>query len=227
MEKRCFRMGVTYYIKKTKNCNLSNKDIKTNFFNTYSFFGELSNTLNINLKTHIIGNRKNYSVINSEHYIEFLKQIIKFLGYLSKIKGKILFINSHMTNTFDGIIKTISLRSGESFYIGKWKSGILTKKIKKLPYKAIFLIDPNKNVFLKKEAQRMGIPIIGLCGTNSNTLELMFPIPLNNSNGASLIGICLLLSNCILENKLTTYLKGQLLMPQLKKKLLRTSTNKH
>ena len=57
--------------------------------------------------------------------------------------------------------------------------------MKNLP-QAIFVIDSKKESIAVKEAQKMGIPVISLSGTDNNLNEVEFPIPGNDSSRASI-----------------------------------------
>jgi small subunit ribosomal protein S2 len=61
-------------------------------------------------------------------------------------------------------------------------SGIMS--MKDLP-KAIFVVDPKKEVTAVKEAQDMGIPVIALAGSDCNIKGLDFPIVGNDSSQTS------------------------------------------
>lgn len=202
-------MGINYYLKHSKELKSrnSNKNIKNDFFTTLSFWGNKSNLYNTNLNIHLLGKRDNFGILNTEHHIEMLKRTIKFSREISKIDGKILFVNDQINTKFDGIIKTVSLRSGESYCIGKWVGGSLTKNTLKLPYKTMVVYNPKKSVFLIKEANKLGLPIISLCDINVDILETMYPILCNNSNGDSLLYFSLILSNSIIEGKLFYFAK--------------------
>lgn len=53
------------------------------------------------------------------------------------------------------------------------------KNMRKLPG-ALFIVDPPMERIAVTEANRMGIPIIAMCDTNSNPDEIDFPIPAND-----------------------------------------------
>jgi small subunit ribosomal protein S2 len=57
--------------------------------------------------------------------------------------------------------------------------------MKNLP-QAVFVVDSKKESIAVKEAQKMGIPVIGLCGTDCNLNEVEFPIPANDSSRLSI-----------------------------------------
>ncbi len=56
--------------------------------------------------------------------------------------------------------------------------------MKDLP-KAVFVIDPKKEVTAVKEAQDMGIPVIALAGSDCNIKGLDFPMVGNDSSQTS------------------------------------------
>jgi len=57
--------------------------------------------------------------------------------------------------------------------------------MKHLP-QAIFVIDAKKESIAVKEAKKIGIPVIALCGTDNNLNEVEFPIPGNDASRASI-----------------------------------------
>jgi len=57
--------------------------------------------------------------------------------------------------------------------------------MKRLP-DALFAVDGKREDIAVKEARKMGIPVIALCGTDNNLSEIDFPIPANDSSKASI-----------------------------------------
>ena len=57
--------------------------------------------------------------------------------------------------------------------------------MKSLP-QAVFVIDSKKEFIAVKEAQKMGIPVIALCGTDNNLNEVDFGIPGNDASKTSI-----------------------------------------
>lgn len=57
--------------------------------------------------------------------------------------------------------------------------------MKTLP-QAIFVIDAKRELIAVKEAQKVGIPVVALCGTDNNLNEVEFPIPGNDSSKMSI-----------------------------------------
>ncbi len=51
---------------------------------------------------------------------------------------------------------------------------------------AVFVVDAKKEFIAVKEAQKMGIPVVALCGTDNNLNEVEFPIPGNDSSRTSI-----------------------------------------
>lgn len=57
--------------------------------------------------------------------------------------------------------------------------------MKSLP-QAVFVIDGKKESIAVKEAQKMNIPVIALCGTDNNLNDVEFPIPGNDASKTSI-----------------------------------------
>lgn len=57
--------------------------------------------------------------------------------------------------------------------------------MKSLP-QAVFIIDSKKEAIAVKEAQKVGIPVIALCGSDNNLNEVEFPIPGNDASKTSI-----------------------------------------
>ena len=51
---------------------------------------------------------------------------------------------------------------------------------------AVFVVDSKKESIAVKEAHKIGIPVIALCGTDNNLEEVEFPIPGNDASRASI-----------------------------------------
>lgn len=76
--------------------------------------------------------------------------------------------------------------------------------MKKLP-DAIFVVDSKKESIAVKEAQKMNIPVVALCGTDNNLNEVEYPIPGNDSSKASI--------EFFLQQMAEAYKAGQLKKP--------------
>ena len=59
------------------------------------------------------------------------------------------------------------------------------KNMTALP-KALFIVDPRFEETALKEARAMDIPVIALCGSDNNIINIDYPIPANDSNIASI-----------------------------------------
>jgi len=51
---------------------------------------------------------------------------------------------------------------------------------------AVFVVDAKREVTAVREAHRIGVPVIALCGTDNNLADVDFPIPANDSSKASI-----------------------------------------
>ncbi len=57
--------------------------------------------------------------------------------------------------------------------------------MKRLP-QALFVIDAKREIIAVKEAKKMGIPVIALCGSDNDLGEVDYPIPGNDSSKTSI-----------------------------------------
>lgn len=78
--------------------------------------------------------------------------------------------------------------------------------MKSLP-QALFVIDAKKESIAVKEAQKMGIPVVALCGSDNNLNEVEFPIPGNDASRTSI--------EFFLQKIADAYKAGQLKKPAL------------
>ncbi|WP_338410411.1 uS2m family ribosomal protein [uncultured Flavobacterium sp.] len=180
----------------------SDANVKHNFYSTLSFWTNKANSCNISTTVHLIGKRHGFGVINVEHHTDMLKNALSFLKELGKTNGKILFVNDQFTNNLDGIVKTFAVNSGQPYSIEKWNCGKLTMAEAKLQYKAVIILNPTKNLFLIREARKLGIPIISLCAGESAIFNVTYPIICNNESGDSILYILLTFANAIIYGQL-------------------------
>lgn len=203
-------MGVVYKLKTIKSLTShSNKIIKLTFYSSLVFWGNQENSWYPNITIHLLGKRNKISVLNPEHQIEMLKRTTKFSYEVTRTRGSILFINNPLNSRFDGLVKALSFRSGQPFFIEKWKCGSLTKKTT-LPYSSLLMFNPQKNPFSIKEANKLGIPLISLSNVDADLSRTMYPILCNNLQGDSLFFNSYILSNAMLEGKLYGFIKERL-----------------
>ncbi len=57
--------------------------------------------------------------------------------------------------------------------------------MKRLP-QAVFVVDAKKEVTAVREAHRIGVPVIAICGMDNNLADVDYPIPANDSSKASI-----------------------------------------
>ncbi len=65
----------------------------------------------------------------------------------------------------------------------KFFSGITSMK---RPPQVVFIVDAKREITAAREARRLKIPIIAICGTDNNFDEVDYPIPANDSSKASI-----------------------------------------
>ena len=68
--------------------------------------------------------------------------------------------------------------------------------------KILFIVDPRYEETALKEAKNLNIPVVALCGSDNNVIDVDYPIPANDSNIASI--------NFFVEKIAEAYNKGKL-----------------
>lgn len=199
-------MGIIHIFANCKDLKkYSKKSIESNFYTSIISFAEHNKMINRSVAIHILGSRSNFNIINPEHQIEMLRRTTKAC-YKISIKSRILFVNTKTTTKFDGIIKTLAYRAGQNFVVGRWPSGLLTKSIR-FKIGGLFIFNVKQSYFAIKEANKVGIPVIGISGLDYNINKIMYPIFCNNLQGDGLFFSAFILSNSILEGKLFGFIK--------------------
>ena len=64
---------------------------------------------------------------------------------------------------------------------------------------AIFIVDTKKEQLAIREANKLGIPIIGLVDTNADPTEVQYPIPGNDDAIRAIKLICTVIANTVIE----------------------------
>jgi small subunit ribosomal protein S2 len=70
--------------------------------------------------------------------------------------------------------------------IDKLREFFLGLSVMKTLPQAIFVVDAKRESIAVKEAQKMNIPVIALCGTDNNLYEVGYPIPGNDASRTSI-----------------------------------------
>lgn len=195
-------MGIIFYKQPKKISLKSNTKIKDNFFITANFWGGLSKKPTE--KIHFLGVKYGAKIINIEHHLEMLKRTLIFSKKLSN-RGLFLYTNNAINTKFNGMIKIFAFRAGDLPFCEKWSNGTFTKQkvsfqfIEAKRLVSIVLLNPQKSVFLIKEANKFGLPIISF--SDINYRESTYSIICNNYNGDSLLYSLLILSNTVLKSR--------------------------
>jgi ribosomal protein S2 len=209
MEKGCPRMGIVYKYNFPICNNLkkySRKAIENSFYTSLIYFAEQNKTINASVAVHVLGRRDNVNIVHPENHVEILRRTTKIL-YKIGTNSKVLFINTSTASKFDGIIKSLAYRAGQNFIVGQWPSGLLTKS-KYFKTGGLLMYNSKQSYFAIKEANKLGIPTIGISSLDYNINKVMYPVFCNNLQGDSLFFTAYLLSNSILEGRLFGFIKN-------------------
>ena len=74
------------------------------------------------------------------------------------------------------------------------------KQMLRMP-SAVFIVDTKKEQLAIKEANKLGIPIIGVVDTNADPNEVQYPIPANDDAIRAIKLLCSIMANAVTEGK--------------------------
>ncbi len=94
--------------------------------------------------------------------------------------------------------KEVSRLEKEMAKLNKNFSGIV--KMEKMP-KAVVVVDTKKEETAVKEANRLGIPVVGLIDTNSNPDYVQYPVPGNDDATKSIRSVVSVLADAVIEGR--------------------------
>ena len=94
--------------------------------------------------------------------------------------------------------KEVARLEKELAKLNKNFSGIV--KMERMP-KALFIVDTKKEETAVQEANRLGIPVIGLIDTNSNPDLLSYPIPGNDDATKAISAVTTLMTEAVIEGR--------------------------
>lgn len=206
-------MGINYKLYKiNKNIKkefvLNNQSLKINFYTTLIFWGTYNKQPNAILNNFLLGKRYGFSILNAEHHVILLKRAAKLIFELKTSKQQILFVNDSLNSNFDGIVKAFAFRSLQHYVIGKWPKGFFIKK--KFLNFSVFFFNPSQSLFSLKEANSLGIPVIGFNGLDNDFVRMTYPILCNNHQGDSIFFNSFIVSNSIIEGHLYQFVKKKI-----------------
>lgn len=94
--------------------------------------------------------------------------------------------------------KEVSRLEKEMQKLNKNFSGIV--RMEKMP-KAVIVVDTKKEETAVKEANRLGIPVVGLIDTNSNPDLVQYPVPGNDDATKSIRSVVSVLAEAVIEGR--------------------------
>lgn len=108
------------------------------------------------------------------NFPEIRKRVLKLESWISqKEKGELVKYTKKERLLIDREINKL-----KEFFFG-------ISVMKNLPG-AVFVIDSKKESIAVKEAHKMGIPVVALCGSDNNLNDVEFPVPGNDSSKTSI-----------------------------------------
>ncbi|MBW3012004.1 30S ribosomal protein S2 [Candidatus Woesearchaeota archaeon] len=130
------------------------------------------------------------------------KRVAMAARMLSPYDAKDILVVCRRENGWEPV-KLFGKATGAKVVAGRYPPGILTNQqlANFIEAKVIVVTDPIPDVNAIKDALNVGIPIIALCDTNNEAVNLDFVIPCNNKGRRSLGLVFYLIAREYLRNK--------------------------
>ena len=155
-------------------------------------FGHQTRYWNPKMGKFIFGARNKIHIINLEKTMPMFHEALSFVEKLAAGKNKILFVGTKRAAS--KIIADEAARAGQPYVDHRWLGGMLTnyktirQSIKRLGGikdmgglpDALFVIDVEHERIAITEANKLGIPVIGIVDTNSSPEGVDYVIPGND-----------------------------------------------
>jgi small subunit ribosomal protein S2 len=108
-------------------------------------------------------------------------------NFLSQYKPEDIIIAARRENSWYAANKFSEL-TGVRIYTGRYPPGMLTNMNLEIfvEAKLIFVVDPWIDKNAVKDASKIGIPVVALCDTNNDALNVDLVVPCNNKGKKSL-----------------------------------------
>jgi len=139
------------------------------------------------------------SVLNIQTIDERIRLATTFLAHYAP---EDILVVSRRENGWKPV-KMFAKATGAKYFAGRYPPGILTNPQLRgfVEAKIMIITDawPDKNAIA--DAQKIGIPVIGLCDTNNQANGIDFVVPCNNKGKKSLALIYYLLAKLYLKNR--------------------------
>ena len=148
-------------------------------------FGHQTRYWNPKMDQYIFGARNKIHIINLEYTVPAFNEALEMVMRLVANKNKILFVGTK--RAAGKVIKEQAQLAGMPYVNHRWLGGMLTnyktirgiKDMGGLP-DALFVVDVDHERIAITEANKLGIPVIGIVDTNSNPDGVDYIIPGND-----------------------------------------------
>ena len=186
-------------------------------------FGHQTRYWNPRMAPYIFGHRNKIHIINLEKTVSMFAEAENFVRKLSAKKGSILFVATKRQAR--DILQEEAVRADSPYVNHRWLGGMLTnyktvqesikrlreleklerslggiKDMKGLP-DALFVIDVGYQKGAIVEAQKLGIPVIGIVDTNNSPLGVDYIIPGNDDSTQAIRLYARAIADAVLEGR--------------------------
>jgi small subunit ribosomal protein S2 len=118
---------------------------------------------------------------------EVNKRLKLLTNFISQYKPEEIIVAARRENSWFAV-KIFSNLTGIKAFIGRYPPGMLTNMNLDtfIESKMIFVVDPWIDKNAVRDASKVGIPVVGLCDTNNDSLNVDLCVPCNNKGKKSL-----------------------------------------
>ena len=159
-------------------------------------FGHQTRFWNPKMAPFIFGHRNKIHIINLEKTVSMFTEAENFVRKLSAKKGTILFVATKRQAR--EILQEEATRADSPYVNHRWLGGI--KDMKGLP-DALFVIDVGYQKGAIVEAQKLGIPVVGVVDTNNSPLGVDYIIPGNDDSTQAIRLYARAIADAVLEGR--------------------------
>src|ERR671918_724543 len=173
-------------------------------------FGHQTRYWNPKMAPYIFGHRNKIHIINLEKTLALYQDALNFARQLAANRGTILFVGTKRQAR--DIVREEAQRCQMPFVDHRWLGGMLTnfktvkqsikrlKELQALP-DALFIIDVGYQKGAVAEANKLGVPVIGVVDTNHNPEGIDYVIPGNDDSSRAIRLYARGIADAVLEGR--------------------------
>src|SRR6266704_2158996 len=159
-------------------------------------FGHQTRYWNPKMAPYIFGHRNKIHIINLERTLAMYQEALRFARQLAANRGTLLFVGTKRQAR--DILREEAQRCAMPYVDHRWLGGI--KELGSLP-DALFVIDVGYQKGAVAEANKLGVPVIGVVDTNHTPEGISYVIPGNDDSSRAIRLYARGIADAVLEGR--------------------------